>query len=265
MSRKALQVAAIQSIRFEADFNEPEVRNFTENRAFEGMLSSGRGSVMMSIRFGLMLLCSVLAMAGQVAAQETKSIESVALPTAVRSPAYMRVFGSAQPPYGFVRFCDAQPDACQPNGTYDQRFAASPARLSELDDINRAVNRAIQPMTDLEIYGVNELWTIPRTKGDCEDFALLKRHLLIQQGWPSSSLLLTVVRDEKDEGHAVLTARTAQGDFILDNKVDDVKLWSQTPYRFVMRQSYLNPRVWVSLDPSDNSTPAAIAGVKPAN
>ena len=62
--------------------------------------------------------------------------------------------------------------------------------------------------------------------------------MLMDRGWPTSSLLMTVVRDEKGEGHAVLTARTAQGDFILDNKVDEVKLWHQTRYEFIMRQSY---------------------------
>jgi predicted transglutaminase-like cysteine proteinase len=46
----------------------------------------------------------------------------------------------------------------------------------------------------------------------------------------------------------VLTARTQQGDFILDNKTDEIKLWNEVPYQFVMRQSYLNPRVWVALD-----------------
>ena len=59
---------------------------------------------------------------------------------------------------------------------------------------------------------------------------------------------MTVVRDEKGEGHAVLTARTVQGDYILDNKIEDVRLWNKTPYQFVMRQSYLNPKVWVALD-----------------
>ena len=47
----------------------------------------------------------------------------------------------------------------------------------------------------------------------------------------------------------MLTARTMQGDFILDNKVDEVKVWNRTPYEFVMRQSYLNTRIWMSLDP----------------
>jgi predicted transglutaminase-like cysteine proteinase len=73
-----------------------------------------------------------------------------------------------------------------------------------------------------------------------------------------------VVRDEKGEGHAVLTARTAQGDFILDNKVEDVRLWSRTAYDFVMRQSYLDPRVWVTLDPMQAPSPALFAGVRAA-
>ena len=60
--------------------------------------------------------------------------------------------------------------------------------------------------------------------------------------------MLTVVRDEKGEGHAVLTARTTQGDYVLNNKLEDVRLWSETPYQFVMRQSYLNPLVWVAID-----------------
>jgi predicted transglutaminase-like cysteine proteinase len=139
---------------------------------------------------------------------------------------------------------------------------ATPERLSELDEINRMVNKMIEPATDSEIYGVNELWTIPSDRGDCEDFALLKRRLLMERGWPASSLLMTVVRDEKNEGHAILTARTTQGDFVLDNKNEEVRLWTQTPYHYVMRQSYINPRVWVSLDASDATASASVAGVQ---
>ncbi len=196
-------------------------------------------------------------LAGPVAAQEF-----AALSPAKRAPEFMRVYGSAQPPYGFVRMCEANPKECVTDTTGDSRFSATPERLSELDEINRAINAAIEPATDEEIYGVNELWTIPTTRGDCEDYALLKRRRLMERGWPSNSLLITVVRDEKNEGHAVLTARTSQGDFILDNKVEAVKLWNQTPYHYVMRQSYIDPKVWVSLDASDGASPAALAGVQ---
>jgi predicted transglutaminase-like cysteine proteinase len=91
---------------------------------------------------------------------------------------------------------------------------------------------------------------------------LLKRQRLMQAGWPASALLVTVVMDEKNEGHAVLTARTAHGDFILDNKTDEVKLWSKTGYRFVMRQSYLNARIWMSLDPKEAVPTVAMSGVR---
>lgn len=205
----------------------------------------------------LFAVTSVFASAMPAGAQQVAALHS-----AVRNPAFMRVFGNAQPPYGAVRFCEAMPQECADHASDDSRFDATPERLSELDEINRTVNHQIEPATDMEVYGVQELWTLPTTRGDCEDYALLKRHELIARGWPAGALLMTVVRDEKNEGHAVLTARTSQGDFVLDNKVETVKLWTQTPYHFVMRQSYNNPKVWVSLDPSDAASPAAIAGVQ---
>ena len=179
-----------------------------------------------------------------------------------RTSPYMRVFGVSQPPYGFVKFCDRDPDECRQGAPEEQRFSAKPDRLSELDAVNRAVNHEIEAATDLEIYGQTEYWTIPTTRGDCEDYALLKRKRLIARGWPISSLRMTVVRDERGEGHAVLTARTMQGDFILDNKVDEVKLWNRTPYEFVMRQSYLNTRIWMSLDPKEANSSLPLAGVR---
>lgn len=207
---------------------------------------------------GVVCFMSLVPAAGAAVAQSVAALEP-----ATRSPVFMRIFGNAQPPYGFVRFCDGQPDDCAGgNASNDARFSATPEKLSELDEINRAVNKAVEPATDLEVYGVNELWTLPENKGDCEDFALLKRRVLMERGWPASALLLTVVRDEKNEGHAILTARTSQGDFVLDNKTDDVRIWNKTPYHFVMRQSYINPRVWVSLDPSDAATPSSLAGVQ---
>jgi predicted transglutaminase-like cysteine proteinase len=181
-----------------------------------------------------------------------------------RTSPYMRVFGVTQAPYGFVQLCARMPGECQQGLLEEQRFSATPERLSELDTVNRAVNREIAPATDMEIYGQTEYWTIPTTRGDCEDYALLKRKRLMARGWPATALLMTVVRDEKGEGHAVLTARTLQGDFILDNKIDEVKAWHRTRYEFVMRQSYLNPSIWMSLDPREANSSLAIAGVRSA-
>jgi predicted transglutaminase-like cysteine proteinase len=87
---------------------------------------------------------------------------------------------------------------------------------------------------------------------------LLKRRMLMQAGWPREALLVTVVRDKKGEGHAVLTVKTNRGDYILDNQVEDILLWSDTSYRFVKRQSQSDPNVWVALgDPRPALSTAA--------
>jgi predicted transglutaminase-like cysteine proteinase len=194
-------------------------------------------------------------------AQVTPVVEGPASHAAGEPSGFMRVYGPSQAPYGFVQFCERMPEECAPGPREEGRFTASAERLSELDAINRYINSAIQPATDLDIYGVSEYWTIPSTRGDCEDYALLKRRLLIARGWPAGALVMTVVRDEKGEGHAVLTARVSQGDLVLDNKTDEIKPWHRTPYEFVMRQSYVNPRAWMSLDPR-HTIPSAIAGVR---
>ena len=118
----------------------------------------------------------------------------------------------------------------------------------DLVRINRWVNEHIKPMTDMDHWGVVERWTYPDDGyGDCEDYVLLKRRMLMQAGWPRQALLITVVRDKKGEGHAVLTVKTDKGEFILDNQEEEILLWSETGYRFVKRQSQIDPNTWVSL------------------
>jgi predicted transglutaminase-like cysteine proteinase len=180
-----------------------------------------------------------------------------------RASPYLRVFGVTQPPYGFVDFCQRTPAECRDGAAEEIRVAGNADHIAELDRVNRKINREIEPLSDQDLYGVTEFWTVPtRGKGDCEDYALLKRQLLMKSGWPASALLMTVVLDEKGEGHAILTARTGSGDYVLDNKVDDLKLWNKTDYRFIMRQSYLNPRLWMSLDPKEAMPSVAIAGMR---
>ncbi|HET6375524.1 MAG TPA: transglutaminase-like cysteine peptidase, partial [Methylocella sp.] len=85
----------------------------------------------------------------------------------------------------------------------------------------------------------------------CEDYALYKRKILIDEGFPRQALLMTVVKDEHLEGHAVLTVKTTGGEFVLDNMNDEVKPWAQTGYHFVKRQSQTDQNVWVQIgDPT---------------
>lgn len=162
----------------------------------------------------------------------------------------MAVYGTAEAPIGYVKFCSENPDACRGEGKSDAEVIMTDAKWSELQAINMAVNLAIKPMSDQAQYNVVEKWTYPYSgKGDCEDYVLLKMRRLMERGWPQSVLLITVVRDEHGEGHAVLTVRTSRGDLILDNKHSRILAWQKTPYQFIKRQSSLDPRRWNSLIP----------------
>ena len=95
----------------------------------------------------------------------------------------------------------------------------TPKAWSDLVKVNDWVNETIKPLTDLEHWGVVERWNYPDDGyGDCEDYVLLKRRMLMQAGWPREALLITVVRDKKGDGHAVLTVKTDRGEFVLDNQ-----------------------------------------------
>lgn len=160
---------------------------------------------------------------------------------------FMHVTRIMYPPIGHIGFCKAHPKHCEPQ-VEKTHLQITAKNLGELYQINSLVNEAIKPATDLETYGVEEYWELPKKQGDCEDYALLKQQMLLAIGWPQNALLLTIVFDEERQAHTVLTAHTDQGDYILDNKSNEVRLWHQIPYRFVMRQSTLDPTKWFSLE-----------------
>jgi len=124
--------------------------------------------------------------------------------------------------------------------------------------VNADVNREIVAVTDQDHWGVPEHWGFPDDgKGDCEDFVLEKRRRLVRAGFPVQTLLITVVRDQKGDGHAVLTVKTDRGDFVLDNQVGKILAWKDTGYRFIKRQSDENPVRWVSLGGLDTGNVAS--------
>ena len=180
------------------------------------------------------------------------------LPAVAGPPAHALVSEVTQPPRGWVEFCIEYDPECRTRPSAPRQVVLANKAWKDLERVNLWVNTHIQPMTDLEHWGVVERWNYPDDGyGDCEDYVLLKRRMLIQSGWPREALLVTVVRDTEDEGHAVLTVITDKGDYILDNKNDFIVFWSATGYRFVKRQSQSDPNVWVSLgDPRPAITTA---------
>jgi predicted transglutaminase-like cysteine proteinase len=155
-------------------------------------------------------------------------------------------FGPTLPPYGYIDFCGRTPASCgyqQPAAP----LAISPGLLGVIAQVNGYINATVTADTDKELYGLNEFWTLPKGRGDCEDYVLLKKQSLQDLGLPAGVLLITVVLDELLSGHAVLTLRTTEGDLILDNRRDDILPWSKTNYTFLKRQSAENPNVWAAL------------------
>jgi predicted transglutaminase-like cysteine proteinase len=161
---------------------------------------------------------------------------------------YASVGQETSVPYGWVDFCRRYEGECN-----DERLPAVDINLSakalrEIARVNRWVNAHVEPISDPDHWGLVDRWDYPLDgKGDCEDYALLKRKMLIDLGFPRQALLMTVVKDESQEGHAILTLKTNRGEFVLDNLNDDMKPWTAAAYRFVKRQSQENPNVWVML------------------
>ncbi len=194
---------------------------------------------------------NILAMAcAALAILPTGAVGQAQADSAITSARFMRVYDVILPPIGFVQFCDRHPSDCRGRGSDRRRVKLTDKRWRQLVVVNNTINRKVAPVTDQELYGRLEVWTYPTNKGDCEDYVLLKRRELLGRGWPESALLITVVRDENGDGHAVLTVRTSQGDFLLDNKRDIIVPWHQSAYSFVKRQSYRDPGVWMSLTPN---------------
>jgi predicted transglutaminase-like cysteine proteinase len=166
------------------------------------------------------------------------------LPT---SSAAAEVTGEARPVFGWVDFCRRHPQECAVNTAEPAVIPLSPRTWQTIVQTNRKVNTTIQPITDQEHWGLADRWDLPNDGyGDCEDFQLLKRKLLAEAGLPRRAMRVTVVIDEKGEGHAVLMVRTDRGDFVLDNKTSAVLPWHQTGYVYVKREGQAGLG-WVSL------------------
>jgi predicted transglutaminase-like cysteine proteinase len=156
--------------------------------------------------------------------------------------------GVSRAPIGWVEFCADNSEECEGQVRAPRDIALTARSWKELTRINAQVNASVKPLTDAEHFGVLERWSYPDDGyGDCEDYVLLKKRLLVEAGFPREALLITVVRDEKGDGHAVLTAKTDKGEFVLDNQNPAVLAWSETKYRFVKRQSQSDPNVWMAL------------------
>ncbi|MDF1599018.1 transglutaminase-like cysteine peptidase [Mesorhizobium sp. YIM 152430] len=166
-------------------------------------------------------------------------------------PSPMITGGFTSQPIGHYEFCKRKPAECSIRTRDFGTLPMSEELLARLERLTVKVNQAIKPKSDLEIYGVDEYWTYPVDAGDCEDYALAKRRILLKEGVSTSNLLLTVLRRPNGEGHAVLTVRTDIGDVVLDNLTDAVLNWDETEYLYLKRQATTHTGRWVTIREGD--------------
>jgi predicted transglutaminase-like cysteine proteinase len=116
---------------------------------------------------------------------------------------------------------------------------------SRIGAINRAINLAIQPTSDMAQWGVPDRWSAPldtftTRRGDCEDYAIAKYVALTEAGIAAEDVKLVIVRNTAaNEDHAVAAVRLDGEWIMLDNRwltlVEDVDMPQAIPL-FVLDQ-----------------------------
>jgi predicted transglutaminase-like cysteine proteinase len=199
--------------------------------------------------------------ASLAAAAIMSALLALELPTRANSSieaTYAAVGAETSVPYGWVDFCQRYEGECDGDHGAALDINLSAKAMGEIVKINKWVNSHVEPVSDIDHWNLADRWDYPIDgRGDCEDYALLKRKLLMETGFPRQALLMTVVKDENQEGHAILTLKTNKGEFVLDNLNDEMKPWTGTGYRFVKRQSQEDPNVWVQLGQPVEATSTA--------
>lgn len=148
-------------------------------------------------------------------------------------------------PLAFVKFCMRYPDECRkPRMVYRGGPVKLDAeRYASLIEVNRKVNVSIRPEANLRGV-VGEEWIINPSSGDCNDYAVSKKHQLRAQGWPERALFLSEVVTTWGEHHLVLIVRTDKGDLVLDNLTGAIRHVSVARYQWVRAQKPGSPMSW---------------------
>lgn len=143
------------------------------------------------------------------------------------------------PPFGHTLFCLQYPLECRPTPPRKD-FHITQERLDELPDVNNSVNQEIQPVA--RPSDATDQWSIDPPSGECADYAVTKRHVLLQKGWPAERLLLAEVVLATGQHHLVLLVLTTTAVWVLDN------LRSEVPEVSQVRDNY----VWVRIETPEN-------------
>jgi predicted transglutaminase-like cysteine proteinase len=147
-------------------------------------------------------------------------------------------------PFQHVRFCLRYPSDCKANPTENERIDLNAETSELLKRVNHSVNISIIPTP--KSYGPNlgDGWTIAPETGDCNDYAVTKRHELLESGLPSKALRLSVVKTASGVGHLVLVVVTTKGAIVMDDLTDMIRPWQSTDYQWLKIQSATDSKFW---------------------
>ena len=183
---------------------------------------------------------------GALLAGAVLSVTGMASPATAAHAMYTG--GPTSPPIGHFEFCKTHVSECAIRSRGTRPVHMTNKLWRQMVTVNEAVNKQVTPLDDFDHFGKDEVWSYPTDGfGDCEDYVLEKRRKLRQGGVPISDLLITVVLQDDDSAHAVLTVRSDKGDFILDSLNPQVLRWDRTHYRYVKRQAIDNTGRWISI------------------
>jgi predicted transglutaminase-like cysteine proteinase len=178
----------------------------------------------------------------------------------LQEPGYLVPIEESSPilaPFQHVRFCLRYPSDCRSDPAENERINLNEETAKLLDLINREVNGAISPTVKGYGSDLQEGWTISPGVGDCNDYAVTKRHKLLQNGLPAKALRLSVVKTATGIGHLVLVVVTTKGDLVLDNLTETIRPWQNTDYHWLKIQSAADARLWYEVKAASPSVSQA--------
>lgn len=189
------------------------------------------------------MLATAIAFAGSAARAETDASADV---SRANRTAFIEEFDNTLAPLQFVKFCLNYRAECDAEAGAQVALPPTDRAMEMLREVNTSVNEAISPLRK-STDPITARWTVSPAAGDCNDYAVTKRHQLIARGFPQSALRLAVVLTSSGQGHLVLVARLADGDVVLDNLSRSVRPWNAADYTWISMQSSANPRFWVAV------------------
>ena len=151
-------------------------------------------------------------------------------------------------PFQHVRFCLRYPADCKSDPTETTTVELTAETIETIQRVNRDVNASIMPVGRSNAVDDGG-WRISPASGDCNDYAVTKRHELVRSGLPAKAVRLAVVKTTSGIGHLILVVSTNKGDLVLDNLSETIMPWQLTKYHWVKIQSASDARYWFEVKP----------------